>query len=138
MSVLEEEKCNHRGTEAQRYYLSERVIGAAMSVHRELGPGLLEGVYELAVVHELGLIGLRVARQVEVPVIDKGVDLGAKYRIDLLVEGELLLELKSVSALEPVHTAQMLTYLRLLSLRTGLLINFNVSQLRSGIKRIAL
>jgi GxxExxY protein len=138
MGGITEHKCNHRGTEAQRYALSEQVIGAAMAVHSELGPGLLEGVYELALVHELGLIGLRVDRQVEVPVIYKGVDLGAKYRIDLLVEGQLLLELKAVAALDPVHSAQMLTYMRLMKLRTGLLINFNTSQLRHGIKRLVL
>ena len=123
MSDVGEEECNHRGTESQSFAISERVIGAAIAVHRELGPGLLEGVYELAVLHELRLLGLEVARQVEVPVIYKG---------------ELLLELKSVSALDPVHTAQILTYLRLMKLRTGLLINFNTSQLRHGIKRLAL
>ena len=138
MSDVGEEECNHRGTESQSFAISERVIGAAIAVHRELGPGLLEGVYELAVLHELRLLGLEVARQVEVPVIYKGVNLGATYRIDLLVERELLLELKSVSALDPVHTAQILTYLRLMKLRTGLLINFNTSQLRHGIKRLAL
>ncbi|KQV53175.1 GxxExxY protein [Pelomonas sp. Root1217] len=138
MDALEVEKCNHRGTEAQRFDLSERVIGAAIAVHRELGPGLLEGVYELAMLHELQLLGLSAARQVEVPVVYKGVDLGAKYRIDLLVEGQLLVELKAVSSLEPVHSAQALTYLRLMKLRAGLLINFNTSQLRHGIKRLAL
>jgi GxxExxY protein len=124
MDRADENKCNHRGTEAQRFDLSERVIGAAMAVHRELGPGLLEGVYELAMLHELGLLGLEAGRQVEVPVIYKGVDLGAKYRIDLVVE--------------PVHAAQVLTYLRLMDLRTALLINFNTNQLRQGIKRLAL
>jgi GxxExxY protein len=138
MGAMGESKCNHRGTEAQRFDLSERVIGAALAVHRALGPGLLEGVYELAMLHELRLLGLKVTRQIEVPVVYKGVDLGAKYRIDLLVEMELLLELKSVAALEPVHAAQVLTYLRLMNLRTGLLINFNTNQLRQGIKRLVL
>jgi GxxExxY protein len=137
MDAPSQEKCNHRGTEAQSYDLSQAVIGAAIEVHRELGPGLLESVYELAMVHELGALGLEVARQIEVPVVYKGVNLGAVHRIDLMVERRLLLELKAVASLDPVHTAQMLTYLRLLDIPTGLLINFNTNQLRQGIKRVA-
>lgn len=133
---MSESKCNHRGTEAQSFELSEAIIGAAIEVHRELGPGLLEAAYESALCHELGLLGISYQRQLEVPVVYKGVALAQSYRVDLLVEGQLVLELKSVDALDAVHTAQLLTYLKLLNLHTGLLINFNCAQLRQGLKRV--
>ncbi len=129
---------SHRDTEAQRYRVSEAVIAAAIEVHRELGPGLFESVYEAAMEIELKDQGLLVQRQLEVPMTYKGQALGSSYRVDLVVEKELVVELKAVERLAPVHTAQVLTYLRLLKLRTGLLINFNHAQLRQGLKRIAL
>jgi GxxExxY protein len=128
----------HRGTEAQRYRVTDTVIAAAIEVHRELGPGLLESIYEAAMVIELRRSGLAVERQVEVPLLYKGEPLGTSYRVDLLVAEELVVELKAVDRLAPVHTAQLLTYLRLLKVPTGLLINFNQAQLRQGLKRIAL
>jgi len=134
---MPESQCNHRGTEAQSYELSEAVIGAAIEVHRELGPGLLESAYESALCHELELRGLSFQRQLEVPIVYKGVALAQVYRVDLLVEKQLLLELKAVETLDAVHTAQVLTYLKLLDLHAGLLINFNCAQLRLGLKRVA-
>jgi GxxExxY protein len=133
-----QKKCNHRGTETQRFDVSEAVIAAAIEVHRELGPGLLEAVYEAAMAEELRLRGLAYERQVNVPVVYKGLVLDGAYRVDLVVEQSLVVELKAVEALIPVHSAQLLTYLRLLDKPTGLLINFNQAQLRQGLKRIAL
>jgi GxxExxY protein len=118
--------------------LSEAIIGAAIEVHRELGPGLLESAYEECLCHELTLRGLRFKRQVELPVVYKGIKLDCGYKIDLIVEDEIVLELKTVDKLAPVHEAQLLTYLRLSGKRVGLLINFNVPVLRQGIKRMAL
>jgi len=112
------------------------VIGAAIEVHRTLGPGLLESAYEAALKKEMELRGLQVRQQVGLPVIYKGekVDLG--YRIDLLVEDQVVIEVKSVDALHDVHLAQVLTYLRLSKRRLGLLINFNVAKLKDGIRRV--
>ena len=135
---MRETEHSHRGTEAQRYRVTDEVIASAIEVHRELGPGLLESVYEAAMNIELRMRGLNAARQVEVPMFYKGESLGSSYRVDLLVERELVVELKAVDRLAPVHTAQLLTYLRLLKVPTGLLINFNHAQLRQGIKRVAL
>ena len=118
--------------------MTDAVIASAIEVHRELGPGLLERIYEAAMNIELRLRGLNVERQVEVPMLYKGESLGSSYRVDLLVERDLVVELKAVDRLAPVHTAQLLTYLRLLKVPTGLLINFNQAQLRQGIKRVAL
>ncbi|MCE4537304.1 GxxExxY protein [Pelomonas sp. P7] len=129
---------SHRGTEAQRYRVSDAVIAAAIEVHKELGPGLFESAYEAAMDIELKSRGLAVERQLEVPMTYKGQPLGSSYRVDLVVDRELVVELKAVECLAPVHTAQVLTYLRLLKLRSGLLINFNHAQLRHGVKRIAL
>ncbi len=124
---------NHRGTE-----ITERVIGAALEVHRHLGPGLLESTYEAALSHELTLTGLSFERQKALPVTYKGVDLGEAYRLDLLVEREVILELKCVEAFMPIHEAQVLSYLKLTGLSVGLLINFKVPLLKQGIKRIML
>jgi GxxExxY protein len=135
---MREAEHSHRGTEAQRYRVTDAVIASAIEVHRELGPGLLESIYEAAMNIELRLRGLNVERQVEVPMLYKGESLGSSYRVDLLVERDLVVELKAVDRLAPVHTAQLLTYLRLLKVPTGLLINFNQAQLRQGIKRVAL
>jgi GxxExxY protein len=128
----------HGDTEAQRKALSEKVIGAAIEVHRQLGPGLLESAYENCLCHELFLRGLKFQRQVALNIEYKGIEVNAAYRIDILVEESLVLELKTVEVLSPIHQAQLLTYLRLSGLRTGLLINFMVPILKNGIKRISL
>lgn len=117
--------------------LAREVVDAAFEVHRELGPGLLEAVYERALAHELKLRGLKTRVQVELPVFYKGVDLELNFRIDILVEDELVVELKSIKELQDVHFKQTLTYLRLANKRLGLLINFNVPLFRDGIKRVA-
>jgi GxxExxY protein len=132
---------NHRGTEAQRLNLNElthQVIGLCIDVHRELGPGLLESAYEEALAHELTQAGLSFTRQREVPLRYKGIELNCDYRLDFVVEGQLLLELKAVSELLPIHQAQLLTYLKLERLPLGLLINFNVPVLKDGIRRVIL
>ena len=115
--------------------LAHSVIGAAIGVHRELGPGFLESVYEEAMAYELSLCFIPFARQVEVPVRYKGRTVG-RHRIDLLVDGRLIVELKAVDVLAAVYTAQVLSYLRATSHPLGLLINFNAPLLRTGIKRV--
>lgn len=115
--------------------LTHRVIGAAIEVHRLLGPGLLESAYEECFSRELSLCNLRFQRQLPVPVVYKDVKLECGYRLDLLVEGQIVVELKSIEAFAAVHEAIMLTYLRLSGHRVGLLINFNVSVLKDGIRR---
>ena len=107
-----------------------------MEVHRTLGPGLLESVYEKALIHELKLKGLSVQSQLDVEVNYKGVNLGEGLRLDLLVNNELVVELKSVEELKPVHYKQLLTYLKLMNKRVGLLINFNTDDLTQGVKRV--
>lgn len=116
--------------------LSYKVIGCAMEVYNVLGPGLLESAYEKALIHELQINGLSVSSQVPVEMSYKGVNLGEGLRLDLLVEDSLIVELKSVDELKPVHYKQLLTYLKLLDKRIGLLINFNVNDFRDGIKRV--
>ena len=128
----------HRDTERLRDTLSEQVIGAAIEVHRTLGAGLLESAYEKCLCHELSLRGLQFARQTALDIDYKGVRVEAAYRLDLVIEGSLILELKAVDKIMPVHHAQMLTYLRLSGIRTGLLINFMVPVLKDGIKRFSL
>jgi GxxExxY protein len=118
--------------------LSRLVVDAAYAVHSALGPGLLEGVYEACLAHELAKRKLLVQRQVAVPIEYDGVQLDAALRIDMLVEKCLVVELKSIEALLPIHTAQVLTYLKLSGCRLGLLINFNVPLIRDGIKRVVL
>lgn len=115
--------------------LTEKIIGCAIKVHRVLGPGLLESAYEVCLVHELKKTGLKAERQVALPVIYEGLRLDADYYIDILVEDTVVLELKSVENLLPIHEAQLLTYLRLANKKLGLLINFNVTLLKNGIKR---
>jgi len=114
------------------------VIGAAIEVHRELGPGLLESAYEECLAIELSASGISFARQVALPVIYKGRQLDLAYRVDMIVESQLVLELKAVETLQPVHQAQLLTYMRLAGIRTGLLMNFNAAVLRSGLRRMVL
>lgn len=117
---------------------SSLVIGACIEVHRHLGPGLLESVYERCVAQELDLLGLRFERQRIVPLDYKGVTLDCAYRLDLVVEGSLVVEIKCVDRLLPIHAAQLLTYLRLTKLRAGLLVNFRECALRNGLRRVAL
>ena len=116
--------------------ITEAIIGAAIEVHRYLGPGLLESTYETCLAHELGGLGLSVVRQKTLPVRYKGLVLEDSYRPDLIVAERVITEIKAISTLLPVHTAQLLTYLRLTGLRVGLLLNFNVAVLKNGIKRI--
>ena len=118
--------------------LSNLVIGAAIEVHRQLGPGLLESAYEECLCFELAQLGGTHERQVALPIVYKGHRLNAGYRIDLVVERTLIVEVKSVDQLARIHTAQMLTYLRLSGLETALLINFNVALLKIGLRRFAL
>jgi len=116
---------------------SETVIGACIEVHRHLGPGLLESAYEQCLSHELSLRKLKFVRQLMLPVNYKGIHLDCGYRLDLIVENSLLLELKAVERLLPVHQAQLLTYLKLTGLKVGLLINFNVVTLKDGLRRLS-
>ena len=114
---------------------TSRVIAAALEVHRQLGPGLLEAVYEECLCHELTLRGLPFVRQLDLPVQYKGVKLDCGFRVDVIVQDEVVVELKSIEHILPVHEAQLLTYLRLTGKQVGLLINFNVPLLRQGIIR---
>jgi GxxExxY protein len=116
--------------------ITEAVIGAAMDVHRELGPGLLESAYEACLAYELAQRGFTVERQKEMPVTYRGIAIDCGYRMDLLVEGKVVVELKAIEALLPVHEAQLLSYLRLSGCRVGLLINFNTKMLKTGIRRV--
>ena len=115
--------------------LTNLIIGAAIEVHRELGPGLLESAYAACLCRELQLRGLEFEREKPMPVAYKGLHIDCGYRLDVLVDGRVILELKAVKELRPIHEAQLLTYLRLSGVRVGLLINFNVPVLRDGIKR---
>jgi GxxExxY protein len=114
------------------------VIGAAIDVHRRLGPGLLESAYQACLVFELLRRGLAVTRQVPVPVVYDGVHLDCGYRLDIVLDRRLIVEVKAVERLDPIHTAQMLTYLRLTGITAGLLINFNVPVLVEGVRRVVL
>ena len=115
--------------------LTEAIIGAAIEVHPELGPGLLESAYEECFCYELHLRSLNFQRQVELPVAYKGMKLDCGYRLDIVVENSVVLELKSIEQILPIHHAQLLTYLRLSQKKVGLLINFNVGVLKNGIVR---
>ena len=112
------------------------IIGAATEVHRVLGPGLLESVYQTCLAHEIAGRGLSVESQKPLPVIYKSIHLDCGYQLDLLVEDVVIVEIKSVDALLPIHTAQLLSYLKLANLQVGLLINFDVENLKNGIRRI--
>jgi len=116
--------------------LSNRVIGLCIEVHRELGPGLLESAYEEALAYELTQAGLKFEQQRDMPLLYKGVKLDCGYRLDLVVEGELSIELKSAVEILPIHHAQLLTYLKLERRSLGLLINFHVPVLKNGIRRV--
>jgi GxxExxY protein len=118
--------------------LTERVIGLAIEVHRTLGPGLLESVYEDCLCHEFRGHGIEHQRQLVLPVLYKGLRLEAGFKIDAVVERQLVLELKAVDQILPVHEAQLLTYMKLGNYRTGLLLNFHVALLKDGVKRMVL
>ena len=118
--------------------LSNRVIGCALEVHKALGPGLLESAYEQCLAHELKLNGIRFRLQHPQAVEYKGMRLDCGYRLDLLIEDKLIVELKSVEQIKGIHEAQLLTYMKLAGVKTGLLINFNVTKLKSDIKRFVL
>src|ERR1700680_2270910 len=125
-------------TQRENDYLTEKVIGFAIEVHRQLGPGLLESAYEECLCYELGQGGLTFRRQVPLPVVCKAIRLDCGYRIDVVVEEQVILELKTVERLMPIHEAQILTYLKLSGLHTGLLLNFNSAVLKDGMRRIML
>ncbi len=116
--------------------ISERIIGCAIAVHKVLGPGLLESAYEECLFYEIFQTGLRVEKQKPLPLIYKEIKLEVGYRIDLIVEKKVLVEIKSVEALNDIHTAQVLTYLKLSGCKLGLLMNFNVLRVKDGIKRL--
>lgn len=116
--------------------ISSKIIGAAIEVHKQLGPGLLESAYETCLYYELKQLNLDVKQQLALPVYYKEVKLDAGYRIDLIVEDKVIIEIKSVNELADIHTAQLLTYLKLKDLKLGLLINFNSVRVIDGIKRI--
>ncbi len=117
---------------------SNKLIGLAIEVHRHLGPGLLESAYEDCLAYEMKQNGMTFRRQVPLPVIYKGIKLDCAYRLDFVVDGYLILEIKSVERLLPIHEAQLLTYLKISGLRLGLLLNFNVPLLRDGIRRMVI
>lgn len=119
----------------ERDQLTEKIIGCAIAVHRALGPGLLESAYEECLCCELAIAGLSFKRQVDLPVVYRHVVIESAYRMDIVVENKVVLELKAVDALLPIHEAQLLTYLKLSGFKRGLLINFHTAILRNGIKR---
>ncbi len=118
--------------------MTETVIGLAIEVHRALGPGLLESAYQECLCYELKTNGIAFGRQVALPVVYKTVKLDCGYRMDLVVEDRLVVELKTIEKILPIHEAQLLTYLKLSGIRTGLLLNFNTAVLKNGIKRMVL
>lgn len=131
-------KTHHRDTESTEMELNkitEQIIGAAIEVHRALGPGLLESAYEECLCRELGLRRIQFERQRPLPVEYKGVKLDCGYRVDILVTNAVVVEIKAVETIEPIHVAQLLTYLKLGGWKVGLLINFNVAVLKDGIRR---
>ncbi len=132
---------NHGDTEAQRQrlnQLSQQVIGLCIEVHRVLGPGLLESAYEAALAYELATASIPFQKQIDLPLNYKGVKLDCGYRLDFIIAGELIVELKAVQEILPVHKAQLLTYLKLNQKTLGLLINFNVPLLKDGVQRVVI
>ncbi|MBT3556494.1 MAG: GxxExxY protein [Rhodospirillales bacterium] len=134
---------NHRDTETQRVSeerdpVTEKVIGLAIEVHRHLGPGLLESAYEECLCYEFTQASIPFSRQVALPVIYKNVNLDCGYRMDIVVDELIILELKTVEKILPIHHAQLMTYLKLGNMKTGLLMNFNNAVLKDGIKRVVL
>jgi GxxExxY protein len=116
--------------------ISSLIIGAAIEVHKQLGPGLLESSYEICLAYELRQRGLEVSTQVGLPIVYKEVNLETGYRIDLLVEKKVIIEVKAVEGFSDIHLAQILTYLKLSDMKLGLLLNFNVSKMVDGLKRV--
>jgi len=116
--------------------ITEKIINGAISVHRELGPGLLESAYEACLVYELASQNLKIERQKSLPLRYRGIQLDCGYRLDLLVEESIIVEIKAIEKLEPIHEAQLLSYLKLSKCPVGLLINFNVKVLKDGIRRL--
>ncbi len=123
-------------TADQLNFLTEKIIGCAISVHRAIGPGLLESAYEECLCYELSECGLDFRRQVQLPVVYKQVKLDCGYKLDIIVENAIILEIKAVERLIAIHEAQLLSYLRMLNLKVGLLLNFHSPILKDGIKRI--
>jgi GxxExxY protein len=117
--------------------LTEKIIGCAIEVHKGIGPGLLESAYEECLAYELAQAGLAFERQVHLPVKYKGVSLDCGYKLDLIVEAKIILELKAVERIMPIHEAQLLSYLRMMNLKLGLILNFHTSAMKYGIKKIA-
>jgi len=138
MKILTPEAQRHREKEEGKDPRTGPIIGAAIEVHRHLGPGLLESAYEECLCHELHLRGLGSQRQVDLPIVYKGLKLDCGYKIDLIVENTVVLELKAIEKLLPVHEAQLLTYMRLSGKAVGLLMNFNVPVLTQGLVRMVL
>ena len=127
---------NNLNERAELNGISRKIIGGAIEVHRALGPGLLESAYETCLAYELAGIGLAVERQKQLPISYKDIELDTAYRLDLLVERKVIVKLKAVEQIFPIHKTQLLTYLKLSGLELGLLINFNVKVLRDGISRV--
>ena len=125
---------SHHSTDS----VTSAIIGSAIEVHRELGPGLLESSYEACLAHELVTRGFDVKRQLAIPVSYKGISLDCGYRVDLLVEDQIIVELKTVERFAPIHEAQILSYLRLSGKSVGLLINFHAYSIKQGLKRVVL
>lgn len=132
------ELSKHDDTKMEFDELSNRVIGCAIEVHRTLGPGLLESTYQQCLAHELNLRGIAFRLQWPISIEYKGIRLDCGYRVDILVEDTLILELKCVEQIKDIHEAQLLTYMKLAGVRTGLLINFNMKRLKDGVKRFVL
>ncbi len=118
--------------------LTERIISAGIEVHRNLGPGLMESAYEQCLCHELYLLGMKFQRQKSLPLVYKGIKLDCGYRLDILIEEQVIVELKTVEKILPVHQAQLLTYLKLLPAKVGLIFNFQEARLKDGICRMVL
>jgi len=116
--------------------VTEAIISVAVDVHRALGPGLLESAYEACMVYDLAKAGLKVEQQKPLPIVYRGIKLECAYRLDLMIDNEVIVEIKSVKKLLPIHQAQLLSYLKLSECKVGLLINFNVKMLKNGIKRV--
>ena len=136
--ILERQPKTFEEIDPETDKLAKEVVDAAFQVHKNLGPGLLENAYETCLLYEITQKGLRVERQVEVPLVYKGVQMNAGFRLDLLVENKIIVEIKAIEHLLPVHRAQVLTYLKLAKLKLGFLINFNEETLKQGLERIGL
>lgn len=122
----------------EKDFLTQKVIGCAIEVHKQLGPGLLETSYEACLIHELKIQNIYAKSQIDLPINYKGELIETGYRLDILIPNKLIIELKAVDRLAPIHTAQLITYLKLSNIKTGLLINFNVKKLTDGLKRISI